>query len=79
MKLALWNLMKYSSVKAAMFQEAQEVQGSKARKFFKVATTCWLPHGKASALSASCFQAVINLLDASLAHENDQTLDGIRK
>ena len=46
--LAVWKLMKYSSVKASVFGAAQTVEGQKNVKLLKAAPTCWLSHGDAS-------------------------------
>ena len=56
--LVLWKLVKYSSVKAAIFQVAQQADGKKVRKLLKAATNRWLSHGEASARLVSDFQAV---------------------
>ena len=46
--LAVWKLMKYSSVKVSVFGAAQTVEGLKNVKLLKAAPTRWLSHGDAS-------------------------------
>ena len=40
--LAVWKTIKYPSVKACIFREAQHIQGLKNMKLFTAATTTWL-------------------------------------
>lgn len=77
--LALWKLMKYSSVKAAIFQEVQQANGKKVQKLLKAATTQWLSHNEASIHLVSYFQAVLDALDAMIAQTNEPEIDGIRQ
>ena len=70
--------MKYSSVKAAIFQVAQQADGKKVRKLLKAATNRWLSHGEASPRLLSDFQAVWDALDAMIARKNEPELDWIR-
>ena len=46
--LSSWKMMKYSTVKNAVFGEAQETFGKKKRKLLKAAAARWLSHGEAS-------------------------------
>ena len=43
--LSCWKMMKYSTVKKAVFGEAQETMGEKRVKLLKAAATRWLSHG----------------------------------
>lgn len=53
-----WKLVKYSIVKAAIFEEAQEAQDLKSRKLFKTAAFGWLSHDRGSASLVSLFQDI---------------------
>lgn len=46
--IAVWKLMKYSSVKAAVFGTSQAAEGQNKLKLLKAAPTRWLSHGEAS-------------------------------
>ena len=45
--LTVWKTINYSSVKASILVEAQDLQGVEYMKLLKAATTQWLSHGEA--------------------------------
>ena len=76
--LAVWKLMKYSSVKASVFGAAQTVEGLKNRKLLKAAPTRWLLHGDASQRSVSQFKPFVNCLDTSITDSRAPDVKGVR-
>ena len=64
--LSVWKLMKYSSVKAAVYGEAQIAYGQKKLKLLKVSTTRWLSYGDSSKRLVSRFSSLVNALDSIL-------------
>ena len=69
--LAVWKMMKYSSVKSAVFGAAQSAAGKKSVKLLKCATTRWLSHGEASVRLISRFEPLVNALDAIINRSKD--------
>ena len=45
--LSLWRMVKYSSVKAATFNEAENVENQRSSKILKAAPAQWLSHCEA--------------------------------
>ena len=71
--------MKFSGIKATILQEEQQgEQGKKVQKLLKSEKT-WLSHAEVSTRLVSCFQAVLDALDAMIAHKNKTEIDGIRQ
>ena len=58
--------MKYSTMKNAVFGEAQETFGKKKCKLLRAAATRWLSHGEASKRLVSQYSCLIDVLDAIL-------------
>ena len=71
-------MMKYSSVKSAVFGAAQSAEGKKSVKLLKCATTRWLSHGEASVRLISRFEPLVNALDAIINRSRDPEVRGIR-
>ena len=63
--LLVWKMMKYSSVKCAVSNIAQEIVGLPMLKLLKHATTRWLSHGEASQILISHYKPLVNALDTS--------------
>lgn len=63
--LAVWKLMKYSSVKASVLGAAQEAISK--LKLLKAAPTRWLSHGEASKRLVSRFIPLVDALDSIIA------------
>lgn len=76
--LSVWKLMKYSTVKAAVFREAQTVENQKKMKLLKVSTTRWLSHGDSSKRLVSRFTSLKNALDALIQEKTVPEVKGIR-
>ena len=76
--LWLWKLLEYSSVKQAVFENAQNVDDLKLLKILKACTTRWLAHGETSARVISRYKQVIAALDALTNEKGDEDAKGIR-
>ena len=70
--LLLWKLFEYSSVRCAVFENAQIVDGLKPLKILKACTTRSLTHGETSARVISRFKQVIATLDALTSEKRDE-------
>ena len=68
----------YSTVKKAVFGEAQKTMGGKRVKLLKAAATRWLSHGEAPKRLVSRFSCLIDALDAILDKGADQEVKGVR-
>ena len=66
--LAIWKKFKYSSIKQAVFENAQIVEGMQPLKILKACTTRWLTHGDTSVRVISRFGPLVAVLD-NLFHE----------
>ena len=75
--LAVWKLMKYSSVKASVFGAAQTVEGQKNVKLLKAAPTCWLSHGDALQRLVSRFEPLVNCLDTLITDSRAPDVKGV--
>ena len=75
--LSLWKLFEYSSLKQAVFENAQKVDDLKPLKILKACTTRWLTHGE-TACVISRFKQVITALDALTNEKCDEDAKGIR-
>ena len=76
--LSLWKMMKYSSVKAAIFKEAQNVLNQRHLKILKAAPTRWLSHGEASKWVITRFGPLVNALDTLYNEKRDTELEGFQ-
>ena len=76
--IAVWKLMKYSSVKASVFGSAQAAEGQKKMKLLKAAPTRWLSHGEASKRLVSRFESLTNALDTIIHEKKFPEVKGIR-
>ena len=76
--LSLWKLFEYSSVKQAVFENAQKVDDLKPLKILKASTTQWLMHRETSASVISRFSQAITALDALTNEKRDKDAKGIR-
>lgn len=71
--ISLWELMKYSTVKAA-----QTATGEKNLKLLKAAPTRWLSHGDASKRLVSRFQSLVDALDTLISGKGAPDIKGVR-
>ena len=76
--LSLWKLLEYSSVKQAVFENAQKVKDLKLLKILKACTTRWLTHRETSACVTSRFKQVIAALDTLTNEKHDDDAKDIR-
>ena len=76
--MAVWKLMKYSSVKATVFGTAQAADGQKNLKLFKATLSWWLSHGEASKHLVSCMESLINALDTIIKNKSETEIKGIQ-
>ena len=76
--LAVWKLMKYSSVKASVFGAAQTVEGLKNVKLLKAVPTRWLSHGDALQRLVSRFEPLVNCLDTLITDSRAPDVKGVR-
>ena len=71
-------MMKYSTVKSAVFGSAQAAEGQKKLKLLKAAPTRWLSHGEASKQLVSRFESLIDALDTIITETSNPEVKGIR-
>ena len=76
--LSLWKMVNYSTMKNAVFGEAQETFGKKKRKLLKATGTRWLSHGETSKSLVSRYSCLIDALDTILEKGADQEVKGLR-
>lgn len=72
--IKVWKLMKYSSIKAAMFGEPQVALNQEKHKLLKTATTCWLSGGEVFKLLVSRFITLLDSLDSIFRENNDNDM-----
>ena len=75
--LGLWKGFKYSSIKASVFNNAQETEGLEKVKLIKASLTTWLCHGAATVRIINRFESIMNSLDEIIHNKNDSELMGI--
>ena len=76
--LSLWKLFKYSSVKQAVFENAQIADNLTPMKILKACTTRWLTHGETSVRVISRFKQTVAALDTIFMEKKDPESKGIR-
>ena len=76
--LSLWETFKYSSIKQAMFEQAQEASNLKCLKVLKACTTRWLTHGESCIRIISRFHPLIDALDVIFFERGDTEAKGVR-
>jgi hypothetical protein len=70
--------MKYSSIKASIFGNAQKAEGLSIKKLRRAVVTRWLSHGEASNTVIERFHPLIDSLDEIINLTRDPTLTGLR-
>ena len=75
--LALWKASKYPSIKASIFNSAQEAEGLEKLKLLKASLTRWLFHGAATIQIINRFESIINSLDEIIHNKNNTELMSI--
>ena len=76
--LSLWKTFKYSSIKQAIFEQAQEASNLKLLKVLKACTTRWLTHGESCIRIISRFRPLIDALDVIFFERGDADAKGVR-
>ena len=76
--LSIWKLFRYSSVKHAVFENAQEAENLPPLKILKACTTRWLTHGETSIRVTDRFKPLVTSLDALFKDKNHPEAKGIR-
>ena len=76
--LSIWKLFHYSSIKQAVFENAQEAENLPPLKILKACTTRWLTHGETSIRVIDRFKPLVTSLDALFKDKNDPEAKGIR-
>ena len=76
--LSLWKIFKFSTVKQAVFENAQTLRDLPPLKILKACTTRWLTHGDTSVRVISRFKAVVESLDTIFIEKRDPEAKGIR-
>ena len=76
--ISVWKHFKYSSVKQAVFEEAQKSMEQKPLKILKACTTRWLTHGETCNRIVSRFESLIDALDTLFFEKRDPESKGIR-
>ena len=75
--LSIWKIFKYSSVKQAIFENAQILEGMPPLKILKACTTRWLTHGETS-IRVICFRPLVAALDTIFTERKDPVAKGVR-
>ena len=73
-----WKTFKYSSIKKAIFEQAQEASNLKPLKVLKACTTRWLTHGESCAGIISRFQPLIDALGVIFFESGDAEAKQVR-
>ena len=76
--VSVWKAMKYSSVKSAVYGEAQMLHGLSKLKLLKAAPTRWLSHGEATKRLISRFHPLVDALDSLINKDHKPETIGIR-
>ena len=71
-------MLKYSSIKQAIFEQAQEASNIKPLKVLKACTTRWLSHGESCIRIISWFHPLIDALDVIFFERGDTEAKGVR-
>ena len=71
-------MFKYSSIKQAIFEQAQESLNLKPLKVLKACTTRWLTHGESCIRIISRFHPLIDALDVIFFERGDAEAKGVR-
>ena len=69
--LSIWKTFKYSSIKQAILENAQILEGLPPLKILKASTTHWLTHGNTSMRVISRFRPLVAALDTIFTEKKD--------
>ncbi|WAR25626.1 hypothetical protein MAR_011330 [Mya arenaria] len=76
--IAIWKMLHFSSKKAAVFKNMQEVYGQRPIKFIRASTTRWLYHLHAWWRFISRFETLLDTLDAITESTHEPDVQGMR-
>ena len=76
--ISLWKTFKYSTIKQAIFEEAQTLQDMKPLKILKACVTRWLTHGESCMRIISRFGPLLDALDCIFTQRGDAEAKGVR-
>ena len=76
--ISTWKLFKYSSIKQAIFENAQMLHDVTPLKIMKACTTRWLTHGETCNRIISRFEPLIDALDTIFTERKDPESKGVR-
>ena len=76
--LSLWKMFKYSPIKQAIFEKAQEASNLKPLKVSKTCTTRWLTHGESCIRIISRLHPLIDALDVIFFERGDTEAKEVR-
>ena len=76
--ISLWKTFKFSSIKQAIFEDAQAQHDLKPMKIIKAVVTRWLTHGESCARVISRFEPLIEALDSIFMERADAEAKGVR-
>ena len=74
----LWKVFKYSSIRQAIFEQAQEALNLKPLKVLKACTTRCLTHSESCIRIISKFDPLIHALDVIFYERGDAEAKGVR-
>ena len=74
----LWKTFKFSSIKQAIFENAQAEHDLKPMKIIKAAMTRWLTHGESCTKIISRFEPLIDALDVIYFEKKKVEAKGFR-
>ena len=69
--LQVWKIFKFSTVRNAILEEAQIVEGTKPLKMLKAVTTRWLTHGQAAVRVVERYKSIIAARDTIFFERGD--------
>ena len=75
---SLWKMLRYSPIKQAIFEQAQEGSNLKPLKVLKACTTRWLTHGESCIRIISRFHPLIGTLVVVFFEIRDTEAKGVR-
>ena len=76
--ISLWKTFKYSTIKQAIFEEAQVTHDLKPVKILKACVTRWLTHGESCIRIISRFEPLVDALDTIFFQRGDAEAKGVR-
>ena len=75
--LQVWKIFKFSTVRNAILEEVQIVEGTKPLKMLKAVTTRWLTHGQAAVRVVERYKSIIAACDTIFFERGDCEVKGV--